>query len=127
MIFTLFIKYIICDYCINLYFNTINKNFPINETIFPTVGSKFVAIHDSINDDHYIDCIVIAIKNMEFYQDENIKMSKMVFAFKYSRYEYDGELIEIDGEQCFDINEFNKMDVGRKIKVIKIVFGWIIL
>jgi len=101
-IFKITIKHKVYEWCIDIIFKHILKNFPSKARRIPEAGEKYVYIREPMIDETYYNCLIIDPKKLEDYNllDEEEKQD-LVFAIKYKRLIYkdeDGEVIEIFGD-----------------------------
>ena len=105
------IKHTIFEVCIDLFFNSIKKNFPKKGKRVPAIGEKYRKIIDKSSDyaEIYYACTVINPKDMGDYYDEldNSEKKSLVFSIKYERLEYNSDVIDEGDYQYFSQDEFN--------------------
>lgn len=98
-IFHITIKHKIYEWCIDVVFNYIFKNFPSKAKRVPHIGEKYVSIHHINIDEIYFNCTIVDPKKLEDYDlMDDIEIADMIFAISYKKAIYnteDGEEIEI--------------------------------
>jgi len=100
------IKHHIYELCLKVLFDNIKKNFPRKKNRIPTIGERYVVIHDKENGDTYYTCTIIDPKKLDMYADmDDAEKKEVLIAIKYAKDMYDGDVIETNGEQYFSREE----------------------
>jgi hypothetical protein len=101
-IFKITIKHTVYEWCIDIIFKHILKNFPSTSRRIPEIGEKYVYIRELTIDETYYNCLIIDPKKIDDYNllDEEEKQD-LVFAIMYKRLIYkdeEGGVVEIFGD-----------------------------
>ena len=108
-IFKITIKHKIYEWCIDVVFKHIIRNFPSQNTRVPKIGEKYVYIRHNDIEETYYNCRIVDPKSLEDYDllDKDEKTG-LVFATSYKKLLYrtdEGEDIEVYGEEEGDESE----------------------
>ena len=111
-IITVLLKHKIYEFCIDVCFRSISRNFKFSSNIrIPSVGETFEMIYDKENDDIYYRCKVIDHKTMDCYKEFTIdEKESMAFAISYKANECGGEIINEDEETYFMHDELVNLE-----------------
>jgi len=104
------IKHTIYEFCINIFFDNIVKNFPKKSKRVPEIGERFVKVIDKVNGESYFKCTIIDPKTMDYYDEMEEHEKKdvlMAMYFKWS--EFEGDVIDRDESQYFSFEEFKDL------------------
>ena len=112
MIHTLF-KHYIYELCLSICFDELDKNLTDYSAVMPVVGDKFSKIIDNFSGDTFIDCTVINITDLGYWNDFNEDEYKNVaFAIRFRTWvDFDG-IIQSDYDHSvydeihFDLRNF---------------------
>jgi hypothetical protein len=95
------LKHRIYESCIDVFFDTLMKNFNISKS-YPRIGDRYSVIYDAVVGDTFYDCIIVPIEQLSFYEDlrdsyrdQGMNINDLAFGIRYSKYV--DELGEIEG------------------------------
>lgn len=101
-IFKIIFKHKLYEFCIDIIFKHILRNFPSDVRRIPEVGEKYTYIRETVINEKYYNCVVISPEKLEDYNllDEE-EQNDLAFAITYKKLVYnddDGNIIEIFGD-----------------------------
>jgi len=104
------IKYFIYDFCIDIIFNTFNKNF-LNkkEIVVPNIGEYFAKISYRYMElaEVYNNCTIVDATELDDYNELSANEKKeIILAISYVTLTVDDEIIEEDSTQYFSKEEY---------------------
>ena len=108
-IFHVAIKHKVYEWCIDVIFKHIVRNFPQKARRVPKVGEKYIYIKEPTIEETYYNCLIIEPSELEDYDllDEAEKQD-LVFAIRYKTLIYrteEGEEIEVSTDEDNDDEE----------------------
>lgn len=101
-IFKITFKHTLYEFCIDIIFKHILRNFPSEVRRVPEIGERYTYIRETVINETYCNCLVINPQKLEDYGllDEE-ERNDLAFAITYEKLIYrdeDGNIIEIFGD-----------------------------